>query len=192
MVDPVSGRGGKMRPFVKPRATIPRPVPGDSPDEGPAPWVLENLDLLPRRGRMLDVACGGGRHALFFASRGWTCRAVDGDAARIEALREAAQRLRLPLQAEVLDLETGPADLGRDAYELVLVVHYLHRPLFPALRRALAPGGLLLYETFTTTQAARGKPTNPDFLLEPGELPRLVAPLEVLRQREGDFEGRFV
>ena len=59
-------------------------------------------------------------------------------------------------------------------------------------RRALAPGGLLLYETFTTAQAARGKPTNPDFLLEPGELVARVAPLEVLRQREGDFEGRMV
>jgi len=71
----------------------------------------------------------------------------------------------------------GVVDLGTEAYELVLVVHYLHRPLFPSLVRALAPGGLLLYETFTTAQAARGKPTNPDFLLEPGEL------LEAVRGR---------
>src|SRR4029079_18234554 len=94
--------------------------------------------------------------------------------------------------AEQLDLETGSPDLGDSAYALVLVTHYLHRPLFPALVRAVAPGGWLLYETFTTAQTALGKPTNPDFLLRPGELPGLVAPLEVVRQREGEFEGRFV
>ena len=75
---------------------------------------------------------------------------------------------------------------------MLVVVHYLHRPLFPALLAALAPGGVLVYETFTVAQAARGRPTNPAFLLEPGELPRLVAPLEVLAAREGDFEGRMV
>ena len=78
------------------------------------------------------------------------------------------------------------------AYDLVLVFHYLHRPLFPALVRALAPGGLLLYETFTAEQALRGKPKNPDFLLEPGELRKSVASLVVLREREGEFEGRMV
>ena len=71
-------------------------------------------------------------------------------------------------------------------------MHYLHRPLFPALVEALAPGGLLVYETFTRAQAARGKPTNPDFLLESGELLDLVRPLEVLASREGDYDGRMV
>ena len=77
-------------------------------------------------------------------------------------------------------------------YDVVVVVHYLHRALFPALIAALAPGGVLVYETFTVAQAARGRPTNPAFLLEPGELPRLVAPLEIRAAREGDFEGRMV
>src|SRR5262249_48731984 len=148
--------------------TIPRPAPGHSPDgEAPASWLLENLDLLPERGRMLDVACGGGRHALFLASVGWTVRAVDRDAGRMEALRATAARRGLALAAQVVDLEAGEPDLGDGVYDLVLVVHYLHRPLFPVLRRALSPGGLLLYETFTAAQAARGKPTNPDFLLQP-------------------------
>jgi SAM-dependent methyltransferase len=92
----------------------------------------------------------------------------------------------------VRDLESEPVELGDEAYDLVVVTHYLHRPLFPALVRALAPGGVLLYETFTKGQAARGRPTNPAFLLEPGELPRLVAPLEVLRQREGDVDGKLI
>ena len=71
-------------------------------------------------------------------------------------------------------------------------MHYLHRPLFPSLIAALAPGGLLIYETFTRAQAARGKPTNPDFLLKPGELLELVRPLDVVASREGDFDERMV
>jgi hypothetical protein len=96
------------------------------------------------------------------------------------------------VETEIKDLETGSADLGDEVYDIVLVVSYLHRPLFPALTRALRKGGWLLYETYTTAQAARGKPTNAAYLLEPGELPTLVAPLEVVRQREGEFEGRMV
>src|SRR5206468_7879997 len=124
--------------------------------------------------------------------RGWTVRALDGDALSIDALRSEAARRGLAVQADVVDLEAGAADLGREAYDLIVVVHYLHRPLFPALLRALAPGGLLVYETLTVDQAKRGRPREPDFLLEPGELPRRVAPLEVLRAREGEFEGRMV
>jgi tellurite methyltransferase len=71
----------------------------------------------------------------------------------------------------------------------VIVFRFLHRPLFPALQRALRPDGLLVYETFTVGQETRGHPHNPRFHLQPGELRRLVAPLEVVREREGDFEG---
>jgi len=71
-------------------------------------------------------------------------------------------------------------------------VHYLHRPLFPTIRGALRRGGLLVYETFTRAQAARGRPTNPAFLLEPGELLTRVQPLEVVVSREGDYDGRMV
>jgi SAM-dependent methyltransferase len=165
---------------------------GPGPIDGPSSWLLSNADLLPRRGRALDVACGRGRHALLLAGAGFRVDAVDRDEARVAALARVAERLGLPVEARVRDLETGEVSLGDEGYDVVLVFHYLHRPLFPALVRALAPGGLLLYETFTTAQAARGKPTNPDFLLEPGELVRRVGPLEVLRQREGDFEGRMV
>ena len=74
----------------------------------------------------------------------------------------------------------------------MVVTNYLHRALMPAIVRAVAPGGVLVYETFTAAQAGRGTPTNPAFLLAPGELPRLVAPLAVIRQREGDIDGRHV
>jgi tellurite methyltransferase len=162
------------------------------PVVGPSSWLLQNSDLLAPGQSVLDLACGAGRHALLLASGGFEVRAVDRDAGTIEALRATAARLGLAVRAQVLDLEQSEVDLGEAAHDLILGINYLHRPLFPALRRALRPGGTLLYETFTTAQAARGRPTNPDFLLQPGELPRLAAPLTVLRQREGDYDGRMV
>jgi SAM-dependent methyltransferase len=159
----------------------------------PAAWLVDHLDLLSPEGRVLDVACGRGRHALFLAAAGFRVTAVDRDADAIHDLRAVARERGLDVEAEVLDLETTPPpDLGHARYDAIVVVNYLHRPLFPALLEALAPGGVLVYETFTIHQAARGRPTNPAFLLQLGELARLVAPLATLREREGDFEGRFV
>jgi SAM-dependent methyltransferase len=148
------------------------------------------VHLAPRGARILDLACGRGRHALLLAAAGFSVRALDRDPGRIASLKNLSRRLRLPLDAEIVDLESADDALGAEAWDLVLVFNFLHRPLFPALVRALAPGGLLLYETYT----AEGSrcPRSPEHLLVPGELVRLVAPLEVLRQREGEFEGRHV
>jgi tellurite methyltransferase len=166
--------------------------------ETPSRWLVDNASLLPREApdggalRALDVACGSGRHALWLAAAGFDVRAIDRDATAIDALDREARRLELPVTARVGDLEHDSVSLGREQYDVIVVVRYLHRPLFPALRRALRPSGVLIYETFTVDQAARGKPSNPAFLLRPGELRELVAPLRVLRQREGDFEGGMV
>jgi SAM-dependent methyltransferase len=159
----------------------------------PASWLVQHGGLLPREGRALDVACGRGRHAIWLAERGLTTVAVDRNADAIREVNDAARERGLPLRAEVRDLESGVNPFRDDAaFDVIVVVHYLHRPLFPALLDALAPGGLLVYETFTRAQAARGKPTNPDFLLKPGELIGLVRPLDVLASREGDFDGRMI
>jgi SAM-dependent methyltransferase len=158
----------------------------------PASWLVMNRALLPPSGRALDVACGRGRNALWLAQQGFATIALDRGPAAIAELEARARRDGLPLTARAMDLETGAVDLGDARYDVVVVVHYLHRALFPALLASLAPGGVLVYETFTVAQAARGRPTNPAFLLEPGELPRLVAPLEILAAREGDFDGRMV
>jgi SAM-dependent methyltransferase len=158
----------------------------------PSSWLVQHDDLLPREGRALDVASGRGRHALWLAERGLTTLAVDRDAEAIRELNDVARERRLPLRAEVRDLETGENPFRGETFDLIVAVHYLHRPLFPALLDALAPGGVLIYETFTRAQAARGKPTNPDFLLEVGELLELVRPLEVLSSREGYYDGRMI
>lgn len=158
----------------------------------PARWLVDHAHLLPATGDALDVASGSGRHAFWLAARGLTTLAIDHSATAIADIRETAGRLQLPLRAEILDLETDDATLPIAAYDVIVVVHYLHRALFPALRAALKPGGILVYETFTRAQALRGKPTNPAFLLEPGELRDLVAPLDVLVEREGEFEGKML
>jgi len=165
---------------------------GASPLRGPAAWLIDNADLLPRGGKVLDVACGRGRHALLLASAGFDVHAIDRDEDAIQFLQATADRLGLSLSCEVVDLETDPAPHLPGPCDAILVFNYLHRPLMGSLRAALAPGGRLFCETFTVQQAEWGRPKNPAFLLNPGELPELVAPLPVVRSREGEFDGRFV
>jgi SAM-dependent methyltransferase len=138
---------------------------------------------------VLDLACGRGRHALAVAERGAHVVAVDRDPEALAELAREARARDLPVSCVRADLEGAhglpfaPAGLGA-----VLVFRYLWRPLAPALAAALAPGGLLLYETFTRDQ---GKlpygPRNPAFLLEPGELPRLFPELAIEAFEEGHF-----
>ena len=166
---------------------------GEGAVRGPSPWLIGNADLLTRGGKVLDVACGRGRHAMLMASAGFDVRAIDRNPDAIAFVKQTATRLALAIDADVVDLETDPpATLPSSAYDTVLVFNYLHRPLMPALRDALAPGGRIFYETFTTRQAERGHPRNPDFLLRDGELAELMAPLTIVRAREGEFDGRFV
>jgi SAM-dependent methyltransferase len=159
----------------------------------PADWLVDNADLIPRGRSVLDVASGRGRHTLHLAAAGWAVHAVDRDEAALAELRRAANGLGGLVTTESLDLETNPLpSLGHQVYGAVLVFSYLHRPLLPAIVDAVAPGGVLIYETFTIGQARRGRPTNPAYLLREGELPTLVAPLIVLRAREGDVGGKLV
>lgn len=163
-----------------------------NPLSEPSSWLIDNAGLLPRGGQVLDVACGRGRHALWLASEGFDVHAIDRNADAVQFVRETAERLGLSLSCEVVDLETDPPPVLPGPCDAILVFNYLHRPLMPALRAALRPGGRLFYETFTTRQAERGHPKNPAFLLNAGELSALVAPLSVIRSREGEFDGRFV
>jgi tellurite methyltransferase len=153
----------------------------------PASW-LEGLDAwLPRRGRALDVGGGSGRHALWLARRGLEVTLADvSDVALERAARDA--------RAEGLSLATVQVDLDAAAlppgpWDLVLCVYFLHRPLFPALAAALAPGGLLVVAHATRTNLERHPRPGPRWVLEDGELPTLVRGLEVLRYEEGWLES---
>lgn len=141
----------------------------------PSVWVQRWAPLVAAGAPVLDVACGGGRHALFFAARGHPVAAVDRDATAIAAL--AGQP---GVNALCADIENGPWPYAGRQFAAVVVANYLHRPLFPALMAALAPGGVLIYETFAQGNEAYGRPVNPDFLLQRGELLRAVGAARVV------------
>ncbi len=131
-----------------------------------SPWVARFAALIPPGARALDVACGSGRHTLFLAARGVRVDAVDRDAQALVPLCAVAGVA--PLCA---DLEGGaPWPYAGRQFDAVVVTNYLHRPLFPEIAAALAPGGLSIYETFMAGNERFGKPSNPDFLLRPHEL----------------------
>jgi SAM-dependent methyltransferase len=151
----------------------------------PSPFVLAHLPLAPQ-GPALDVACGDGRHGLAIARTGRRVEAIDRDLARCARLRALARSEALPLEVACGDLTSLPLAVGR--YAIVVNTLYLDRALVPALARALRPGGLLLFETFTLAQLATGHPRNPEFVLASGELRRLAAGLRVVAYREGPVE----
>jgi len=131
----------------------------------PSPWVVRWADLLASAGEALDVACGQGRHARWLAGLGYRVHAVDRDADALAAL--AASPSIVPHQA---DIEAGDWPYAGRTFDAIVVTNYLHRPLLPVLVRSLATGGILIYETFAVGNEAYGRPSNPAFLLRPGEL----------------------
>jgi SAM-dependent methyltransferase len=140
--------------------------------EAPSAWVERFAHLVPAGARVLDLACGPGRHARFFAARGCQVDAVDRDPNCGQAL---AGVLRVRFLAADLEERRWPYD-GR-LFDAIVVTNYLHRPLFPRLLSALARGGVLLYETFAAGNELYGKPSNPEFLLLDRELLERCAPL---------------
>lgn len=129
-----------------------------------SPWVLRWAHLVAPGAVALDLACGQGRHARWLAARGAVVTAVDRDVV-------ALATLPVGIAAVAADLEDGPWPLPDDArFDVIVVTNYLHRPLFARLAESLAPGGVLLYETFAQGNERYGKPSNPAFLLAPGEL----------------------
>ena len=143
--------------------------------ERPSPWVARWAGEV-KAGPVLDLAAGGGRHARFFRDRGFDVVAVDRQPVALEGIRF--------VQA---DLEDGsPWPLEGEQFGGIVVTNYLHRPLFPRIRDALAPGGVLIYETFMIGNERFGKPSNPAFLLRPGELKAAFGALEVLGFEEGE------
>lgn len=133
----------------------------------------------------VDVACGGGRHALELARWGLDTLAVDYSREALQLCRQRAATAGLHCSTLRLDLEAPGADLGRHRFDLLAVFNYLHRPLIPTLKRSLRPGGIVVYKTYTRKQLqfCRG-PRNPAFLLEEHELRELFGDFSVLVYRE--------
>ncbi len=158
----------------------------------PSPWLQRWAHLLPAGATLLDLACGSGRHLRWLAGRGHRVTGIDRDAT---ALSRSAD-LVASAGAELIeaDVENGPWPCPGRSFEGVVVTNYLWRPLWPALLSSLAPGGVLIYETFAEGNQTVGKPSRADFLLQPGELLVRCAGLRIVAYEAGFLEGpaRFV
>ena len=158
----------------------------------PAPLLVHHGGLLRGTfglGPVLDLACGAGHNGLYLASLGASAVLVDRDEARLASARDLAGRIGVSVEFRWIDLEgrdTPP--LASKAYGTILVFRYLHRPLVPFIKDALMPGGVVVYETFTSDQRKYGKPRSPDFLLEPGELRSWFEGWEILHDFEGELD----
>jgi SAM-dependent methyltransferase len=131
----------------------------------PSAWVQRWAALVHPGGDVLDLACGRGRHARFFAARGCRVVAADRDADALAALAGTPGITTL-----CADLEGAPWPFAAASFDAIVVANYLHRPQFPHIVATLRPGGVLAYETFMAGNERYGKPSNPAFLLRPGEL----------------------
>lgn len=149
----------------------------------PSAWVRRFAPLVPH-GEVLDLACGHGRHARFFAAAGYAVLALDRDETALASISDAAIHT---MRADLEDGTAWPFALNR--FSGIVITNYLHRPLFPHIFDSLMPGGVLLVETFAHGNAQFGKPSNPDFLLAPGELLEIVracaTPLRVVAFEDG-------
>lgn len=161
-------------------------------DPPPARFLVQQLQRFPK-GKVLDVASGSGRHALFLASLGYQVDAVDHDEQALARFSASARMRHLTgISSRVLDLEQPlhKPPLGHETYDAVVVFFYLNRPLFPHLIDALKPGGVLLYETFTLDNHVQHQhPKRREFCLAQGELVRLLPDLRILHYDEGLHEG---
>lgn len=159
----------------------------------PARLLVENLELfLPKGlpGPVLDLACGKGDNGIFLAQRGFQVTCCDISPESLGQVERLAEVNNAKVKIWQVDLEIGGLNpLPREAYGAILVFRYLHRPLLECIKKALKNGGLLVYETFTVEQIKFGKPRNPDFLLNPGELLQTFGDWEVIHYFEGIREN---
>jgi SAM-dependent methyltransferase len=148
------------------------------PSLAPSPWIDRWWHLLALDATVLDVACGSGRHMRFAAERGHAVIGVDRSQEALDAAASYGQVL-------LADIENGPWPFPAQTFGGVIVTNYLWRPLLPAIVAAVAPGGVLLYETFAASNETVGKPSRPGFLLNPGELLAACADLRVIAYEDG-------
>lgn len=155
--------------------------------EAPSPWIRRWSHLVPPGATVLDVACGRGRHMRWFRERGHPVTGVDRDPEAIQAVAGLGEAVHA-------DIENGPWPFAGRQFAGVVVTNYLWRPLLPAIVQSVAPGGVLIYETFAVGNETVGKPSRPDFLLQPGELLQACRALRVVAYEDGFQDGppRFV
>ncbi|MFC1871790.1 class I SAM-dependent methyltransferase [Chloroflexota bacterium] len=154
----------------------------------PARFLVDNVGLLPK-GRVLDVAMGNGRNALFLAKMGFRVEGIDISPEAINRVLVLARQTGVSLGARVADLEDN-YQIEKNAYEAIICFNYLQRSLIPRIKDGLRLGGVVVYETFIIEQAQFGRPTNPEYLLKHNELLDMFRDFRCLRYQEGITENR--
>ena len=144
----------------------------------PAAVLTDNVNIIPVKGRALDLACGLGSNSLFLEKRGLEVHAWDISEVAVSHLAEQADSFQLNIKTRVVNITAD--ELPVESYDLVIISHYLDRSLPPAILNATRPGGLICYQTFTAKKQIDIGPTNPEFLLQPNELHSFVPNCEVL------------
>jgi 2-polyprenyl-3-methyl-5-hydroxy-6-metoxy-1,4-benzoquinol methylase len=153
-------------------------------------WLLKHfLHLLPGQGSSLDIACGLGANALCLAKQGLNSHGWDNSAIALEKLQHFSQQQALSITTLLRDVEQYPPE--KNSFDIIVVSHFLYRPLFPQLVAALKPNGLIFYQTFHKNKASQSGPTNANFLLDSNELLREFAELEVVFYREDGLNGNI-
>jgi SAM-dependent methyltransferase len=150
----------------------------------PSRWIVRFAPLIPPGARVLDLACGQGRHSRFLAERLCDVVAIDRDVRALEAVAGTPGVTTI-----AADLETGAWPLSGQRFDAIIVANYLHRPLLSKLLDALAADGTWLYETFAAGNEAFGRPSNPDHLLAAGELLSLHERLTIVAFEQGCVGG---
>ena len=140
--------------------------------EAPSSWVTEHAALIKSGGRVLDLACGSGRHAIWLAQQGYQVDAIDRDALAVVSMSNINN-----IHVHTADLEADEAYIFNHHYDGIIVSRYLYRPLLKTLAAILNPAGVLIYETFMLGNERLGKPSNPHFLLRQDELLEVYSPL---------------
>lgn len=159
---------------------------GKSPAD---PFLAQALEQIPVAGWALDLACGAGRHTVELA-RSFDAVALDFSAEALRLTRERCSRAGVSVKTRQIDLEAPEAGLGRDRFDLAAAFFFLHRPLLPAIARAVKPGGFVVYKTFTVESLPlKQGPRTRDYLLEPDELPTFFPGWRVITYQE-ESEGR--
>lgn len=160
------------------------PAPGA---DAPSAWVRRWSHLVPSSAPVLDLACGAGRHLRWFRALGHPVTGVDRDPQAVQAAEREGEAI-------AADIENGAWPLAGRQFGGVVVTNYLWRPLQPAIVQCVAPGGVLIYETFAQGQETVGRPARPEFLLQPGELLRACTDLRTVAYEDGfvDAPARFV
>jgi cyclopropane fatty-acyl-phospholipid synthase-like methyltransferase len=152
--------------------------------EEPSQWIVKYAPLINKKGRVLDLACGRGRHAIWLAKHDFQVDALDRDALMTSNMVGINN-----INVLTVDIETGDWPQLAQRYDGIVVSRYLYRPLLRTLAGILNPGGVLIYETFMTGNERYGRPSNPDFLLRPNELFETYSPLlNIVSFEQGEEE----